>query len=507
MNSSPIEHRAAKVSLVNGFSTVLGVGSQLISVPICLRYWGKEPYGSWLALSAAFLLLRGLDGGYTAFVGNKLNYLYHQNIDAVHKHLASAIYGVMLISSLQLVLAIGTLLLDPVSALLGMAPGHEDVMAKCGLLVMMISWVLTGSYLGIVHRLLIPAGMMYQSSWWAMAMQVCQFGAIIVAATEGLNVFQASLVFALAQSFICVISAVYVRWSLPRFSPWLKGADRRVGLKDLGQSLALTVSNLIQQGVLNGSVLLVSALGGPVAVPAFTTVRTLTNLWTAVTTVLSTPLLPDVVRIHAKGEIGKLVSINQAYWVVVGSAVNLGALLTYPLIPFLYGHWTAHEVNLDNGLLCMLLGGVVVANSGALIVMQLSGINSLSIILSASLVRASVSLGGGALFFTRYGLAGFGASILAGEVVATLVTTRYFMVHEIAAKDVRATLSGLGPASLGTGSVLVYFFGAGLRWWAVGWQWLFILAIAVGAAVWGWNTLDFEVRRRFKRLPGRLVRL
>jgi O-antigen/teichoic acid export membrane protein len=507
MISSPIEHRAAKVSWVYGLSTVLGMGSQLVSVPICLHYWGKEPYGAWLALSAAFLLLRGLDGGYTAFVGNKLNYLYHQNIGALHRHLASAVFGVAIIGVLQLAMAVGTLVLDPLSALLGMPPGHDEIKARFGLLAMMISWVLTGSYLGIVHRLLIPAGLMYQSAWWAMAMQICQFGAIMLSAVFRLNVFQTSLAFAFAQSAICVASAAYVGRALPRFSPWLRGADRRVGLRDLGQSLFLTLSNLVQQGALNGSVLLVSALGGPVAVPAFTTVRTLTNLWTTVTTILTTPLLPDVVRMHANGEVQKLIAINQAHWAVVGSAVNLGALLSYPLIPLLYGRWTAHAVVLDNPLLCMLLGSVVVANSGALMAMQLNGINSLGIVFATSLARAALSLGGGAIFYSRYGLTGFGIGILAGEVVATLMTVRYFALHEITAKGAQLSAAGFGPAGLCTGSVLLYFVGAGLRWWAGGWIWMLTLVSAIGAAIWGWNTLDRELQSRLKRLPLRLVGL
>src|SRR5437868_14477856 len=101
--------------------------------------------------------------------------------------------------------------------------------------------------------------------------------------------------------------------------------------------------------------MLVSALSGAASVPLFTTVRTLSNLWTNVTNVLTTPLLPDVVRYHAVGEGQKLVSVNEAYWVLVGTAVNSGVLITYPAIKPLYGYWTAHAVPLDERLLCLLL--------------------------------------------------------------------------------------------------------------------------------------------------------
>jgi O-antigen/teichoic acid export membrane protein len=501
MNAESIEHRAAKVSLVNGLSTILAIGFQLVSVPVCLHYWGKETYGGWLALFSAFMLLRSLDGGYTVFVGNKLNYLYHQNTDTLRRHLSSGVVGIVIIGCLQLALVVGTLFLAPLSAMLGVPSDPTGAFtAKLGLLALMISWVLSGSYLGIVHRLLIPSGLMYQAAWWAMEFQIAQFGAIMIAAVWRLDMLQTSLLFALAQFVSYVASALYVRHKLPGFSPWLQGAKLRVGLSDLGQSMFLTTSNLIQQSATNGSVLLVAALAGPVAVPVFTTVRTLTNLWTSVTTVLSTPLLPDVVRLHVKGEVHKLVAINQAYWVLVGSAVNLGALLSYPLIPFLYGQWTGHGVALDRPLLCLLLASVVTANAGALMALHLNGINSLRIVLGASMARAAFGLGGGALGYSRYGLSGFGLGILLGEIVATLATARYFLRHEVTEKGLRIRGSDLGPVSLSTGSALLFFVGAGFGWWSVGWFWLLTACAIAAASIWGWRSLDAELRNRLKAM-------
>lgn len=499
MNAQAIEHRAAKVSMVNGLSTILAVGFQLVSVPVCLRYWGKESYGTWLALFSAFMLLRSLDGGFGAFVGNKLNYLYHQNTRDLRVHLASAVFGIAAIGCLELALAAGTLVFEPLSALLGMPADHSgSLKSKLGLLTLMISWVLSGSYIGIIHRLLIPATLMYQAAWWAMGFQVSQFGAIMAAAVFRLDMLQTSLLFALLQLGIYAASALYVRRALPRFAPWLKGYKLRVGLNDLGKSLFLTGSNLIQQGATNGAVLLVSTLGGPVAVPVFTTVRTLTNLWTAVTTVLSAPLLPDVVRLHAKGEVRKLVAVNKAFWVLVGSAVNMGALLSYPLIPFLYGRWTAHGIALDQPLLCLLLGSVVVANAGALMALQLNGINSLRIVLGASIARAVLGLGTGALGYGRYGLASFGFGILAGEIAATLMTARYFVKHEVEKKGAHIRPSDLGPVSLSTGSTLIFFAGAAGGAWSLDWAWLMAICGVAGASVWGWNALDADLRFRLK---------
>jgi O-antigen/teichoic acid export membrane protein len=318
---------------------------------------------------------------------------------------------------------------------------------------------------------------------------------------------QTSLVFALSQLIIYVMSALYVRQKLPAFSPWLRGARVRIGLNDLGQSLMLTASNLIQQGATNGSVLAVSALAGPVAVPVFTTIRTLTNLWTSVTTVLTGPLLPDVVRIHAKGEVHKLVALNQAFWVLVGSAVNWGALLSYPLLPFLYEQWTAHAMTLDMPLLCFMLGSVVVANAGALMALHLNGINSLAIVLFTSAARAVLSLGIGALGYRHFGVRSFGFGILLGEVIATLTTALYFVKYEVADNGARIHAATFGPITLSLGSTLLFFVGTACSWWCGNWPWVLALSGVTIAAAWGWKALDGDVRFRLTDSALRAIRL
>jgi O-antigen/teichoic acid export membrane protein len=500
----PLEHRAARVSLVTGMSTLLTLIFQLTSVPICLRYWGEQTYGSWLALYSAYMLIRALDGGYTAFVGNKLNYLYHTSVSAVRRHLSSAVFGILAISCLQMVLVAVALFADPLSHSLGLEGG--EVRTKVGLAILMSSWVLSGPYLGIVHRLQIPSGLMYQAAWWAMEFQVSQFAALMFAAALRLDMLETSLLFAASQAASYVASALYVRYKLPQFSPWLAGADWRVGLRDLGQSTFITASNLIQQGGTNGAVLLISIFAGPTAVPLFTTVRTLTNLWTTVTTVLSAPLLPDVVRLHALGEVKKLIAINRAYWVLVGTAVNLGALLTYPLIPFLYGLWTRHAVGLDTPLLCLLLASTVVANAGSLMALHLNGVNSLRIVLAAAVVRAAFALGGGALGFKVFGLASFGLGILVGETIATLMTGRYFITHEITARGGRIAASDFAAISVSTGAVLTFFLGAASGLWSSGGAWLLSLFAVAAAFIWGWSTLEKEVQMRLRSLITRAIR-
>lgn len=264
----------------------------------------------------------------------------------------------------------------------------------------------------------------------------------------------------------------------------------------------LAASNLIQQGSINGTVILVSALSGPAAVPVFTTVRTLANLWTNVTNVLTTPLLPEVVRYHATGEGQKLVTVSEAYWVLVGTAVNLGVLVAYPLINLLYGYWTAHAVVLDTSLLCLLLASVVLSNVGGLISLYLNGINSLGVVLAASVVRGILSLGVGGLLSFHFGLAGFGMGILAGELLALLVMGRYFVKRALSRQSVSMPLRSLAPITASTASVLLFLMSGGFGFPLA--QYLYPVALlgVATAALWGWRGLEAGVRTRLLRMIG-----
>lgn len=497
MSRNGVENRAAKVSFAGGLSTVLTIALQLILVSVCIKFWGQEAYGRWLSLFAALMLLRSLEVGYVVYVGNKLNYLFHNDKQALREHLSSAVVGIAITGTIQLLLAAAALLSDEVAAALGIPTGTVDgIQDRLSLIVLTAAWVMSGSYIGIVHRLQIPAGMMYQAAWWYMLIQVSQFAAIMAAALLQLGILQTSILFALTQVVIYVASAVYVRHKLPTYYPWWQGGRLNIGLRDLGQSMMLMVSNLVQQGSTNGIVVMVAALAGPALVPVFTTVRTLSNLWTNVANVLINPLLPDIVRFHAKGEAHKLATLNVTYWVIVGSAVNWGVMLSYPLLAPLYGYWTGHVMVMDKTLLCLLLGSVVVTNAGALMAMHLNGINSLRIVLSVSVVRGALGLGVGFLTYTQLGLAGFGLGILAGEVAALLMTGRFFVKYELADKGITMPIASFAAAVLGTGSVLLFLAAECLGWLSMLWTWPMAMAGVVTASVWGWNGLENDVRER-----------
>lgn len=505
MTRSGVEHRAAGVSLVTGLSTVLSVGFQLISVPVCLHFWGTEKYGAWLAIFTASMMFRTVDGGFINFVGNRLNLLYHTDLAGLRSVLASSVVGVAILGVIQLGLVLAAVSVDGLGWLLGESGEVAIQRGSAALVILVAVWVLSGSYLGIVHRLLIPAGLMYQAAWWSTGYQAALFVAVIVAAVARLDLMAASLLIAAIQAAVYFASAIYIRRRLPEFFPWWKHPEWRIGLADLGGSSIFMLSGVFQQAATSGVVLLLSAKLGAGVLPAFTTVRTMANLWTNVTTTLTSPLLPDVIRYHATRQADKLLSLTQAHAWLLGTIVNMGVVLTFPVLVEAYGYWTGGKLTLDIPLLAALLGGVVLANAAALMNLYLSGINLARAVIWLAFLRAVLTLGIGWAAL-GLGLSGIGLSILTAEFVCLLLVVAAFF------PDAMRRLSGKRrwPHMLWSwGSLGCVFVFLAATVTNTGFpRSAFVLSLlGMATASWlGWRQLDIEVRERLLLLVARYTR-
>jgi O-antigen/teichoic acid export membrane protein len=490
-----IVNRAARVSAVSGLSTLVSIGFQIISVPICLTYWGKDTYGGWLALYSASMMLKSIDSGYVTYMGNKLTYLYYIDQREMHRRLASAVSAVTVIGLAQLLLATAALLFDDASAWLGVEPSATSSFdERLGLTILLGTWALYGPYQGIVHRLMPPAGLMYQGAWWSMAFQVAQFLAIIAAAILKLTLLQTSILFSAVQASIYFICAIYIRSKLPVFYPWWRGGSRKTGISDLLRSTWLTVTGVIQQGINSGIVVLIATMSGSAGVPLFTTVRTLTNLWATGANVLTAPLFPDLIRFHAAGDREKLISVLKVHWVLVVAAVNLSILVIHPFVEPLYNYWTAGKILLDRALLAGLLGAVAVANVSGLISLYLNGVNSARILLIVAVSRGVTIAICGVMLYPHLGVGAFAAAILLAELLATSIQWRFFSVNYLPKGGARTTRRASLLVALGTATLLLYLLAEMMR--PIESKSLYFVAVLGNgvATVFGWRGLDADIR-------------
>ena len=429
--NNQIEHRITKVGLVTSLSTILSIVLQLASVPICLKYWGQDPYGQWLALSAAFSLLRSVESGYVVYIGNNINLIFHKGNKIVKKHLSSALFGIILIGVLQLILVALVWAFEKFSIKLGLPIDQENLNSKIGLTLMMVCWVFSGAYFGLLHKLMIPAGLMYESTLWGIGYQLSNFLALIASAYLKFNMLNTSILFSISQVTIYLSSAIYLRYKLPDYYPWWKGGELSLTGHNFIKSSILSISNLLQQGLINGPILLITILVGPIFLPLFTTARTLANLWVNITTIVTAPLVPDIVRLHVNGEVGKIIILFEVYWVVIGGILNVGIILSYFIFPIIFSFWTNNVIELNKPLLYFLLASVLVSNFGGLVLVYMNSINNLFSIVMTSFLKTIIALIGGYCFYKYLGLASFGLSIFIGELFALIFLLIKLLYWEI----------------------------------------------------------------------------
>lgn len=507
-SAASIESRAAKVSLVTGASTVMSIMFQVVSVPVCLHFWGAQGYGAWLAIFAAATLLRAVDGGYITYAGNRLNILYHNDQDALRRVLAAGVLATATLGVVQLAALGLVVLLGGLGWLLGDAQLAVSSNAQSGLVILVISWILTGSYIGLIHRLMIPIGMLYQAAWWAMGMQVALFAAIMLAAILRLGLLGTSLLVAGAQASLYLASADYVRRKRPDLFPWWRAPNWNQAFIDIRGSLVFTISGALQQATTNGLVLVVSGGLGAAAVPAFTTVRTLANLWTNVTNVLTSPLLPDIVRFHAQHKSDKLLTLAKAHAWMVRLLVNAGVVISLPLLAWIYRAWTHGQLQLDTGLLAGLLGWVLLLNAGSFMSTYLTGINHAQAVLWLAMVRAVVGLGVAWALLPKLGLVAAGVGLMGSEAICYLLMAVHF--YPSAVPQTNAPTRHSIPMDWSMASVavtLLMVMLVGLKGRVPLTPWIATLFLVLFFAWSGWQRLDARVRSRMLALAGPLGRI
>lgn len=430
---SRIEHQALKATSISFTSIFISIVLQLISVPICLHYWGKTVYGAWLALSAAFTIMRTVDGGYTTFIGNKLNILYHLDDQKLRLTLASSVWGVIILGSVQICILIILYLTNSMSIIMDSSTTSSisSTQSMLGLMVMSITWMFTCSFIGILHRFLIPVGMLSQLLWWMMLLQVAQYLSLICAAYLQFNVFEAALLFAFTQAAVYLSSAFYIKNKLPIYYPWLKNSKLSIGARDIIRSLPMTLNGMAQQAGNSGVIVLVSSLLGMAAVPAYSTLRTLTNLWTVVTNIVTGPLLPHIIKYYAKADWQKLLMVHRVHLLLMNIMINLSLMIVFPFIDNAYSIWTRHKLVMDHQLLCFLFASISIFALNSLINTFLTGLNHGKYLIVSAVFRGCFILPVGWILVSYFHLMGIGIAIFISESILLFTNSFIFFKQEL----------------------------------------------------------------------------
>lgn len=482
-------------------SIIISFLQAIIIVPILLKYWGNDYYGVWISIFAGFSLIQTFDIGHQTYIGNLLNVEYHKDKIKFAENLGSSLLVALFLGAIELLITIIIIVSGYLNNFLGISNDVINYLTiSYAIISLVLMWIITGSIGGILVKMLIPAGYMVQSIIWGIIFKLAQFLSLAFVSLSGGKILEASIIYSIVQIILSFFVFIYIKNKMPEFYPWWKITNIKIGIANLKKAGVLTLNNLLQQLTTNGLVLFITNIFTSSVVPAFTTVRTLTNSATIFTNLFITSIQPDLIKYHAKEEIGKLQSTLNANWFFSGLIVNTGLILVLPFVTEIFRIWTKGLISFDFNLFISLAASISVINFGAGLYNYIYGINNLRAISVITLTRV-ITLFGFSYYLSGFmGLSGIGTAILISEIFSSMILPYYF-VQEILKTfngnlGIKTSFTAIAPPVIII--TIAAFSLSGFKFNS--YIWSFALLLTIGIYIFNWKILDKKIKERAKML-------
>lgn len=502
--TGPVAERAIRGSIVTAVGFAVTMGRTLLLVPVLLHFWSAEQYGLWLALQSLFTLIIALDSGHQTYIGNEYMRLFPVNRAAVQPVLAAGLLGALLLGACELAIVMVLIWSGLLPWALGQAGSVLPREAALVLGVLTATWVMQGSAAGVIVRLYPAAGLYVRGVWWGIALLVLTAASIAGAAAWGYGILGAAVVTSVATLVYVAVQWQDVRRQFSFLYPFWKGASPRTAVRNISRSLVVTACALLTQLQQYGVIVTLSATLGIVLLPMYTTTRTLANVMIQAVSIVTNPLLPEMARFSALRQHEKLAATVQATWFVTGLPVNIGLCVGLLFVEPIYRVWTRGAMPFDGALFAWIAFAISVRCFGTPLNALIITLNELRAQTSVAVVHTIAVLVTAAWATPRFGLAGAGAAVAAGEIAGSLVMPA-LMAHRLMARTPRwilgeAVANAVAPSAIVGGSWGVVILG----WMSPVSAVVCAVALLAGLYASQWSRLDGQIRTRLIALvrPG-----
>lgn len=406
----------------NVYGQLVTVIVQLAGVPVLLHAWGTQLYGEWLILFAIPAYLSMVDLGFSQSAGNDMTARVARGDRAgaltVFQSLGVLVYG---LTAIGLALSAFVLFHLPIREWLNFQALDADS-------TRWTLWLLSATVLitlpdGVTHAGF-RAGREYALHYGMHStVRLFQFAGVWVVALAGGSPVTAAAAFFVIRAAGTLIFAVMV----VRRHPWLRYGFERAKVAELRRLLSPALANtavpLAQAVNIQGMVLVVGVVLGPLAVVVFSTLRTLTRLALQLVLAVAHATEPELAAAYGAGDRGLMRALfvhtlRGGLWLALAAAACLALFGG-----FILDVWTHGKVAMHPALFAWLLGSAVasVLWYGALIVLKAANrhLRGASVYVVAS--AAAVGLAALLLHWTG-DLAGAGLALLIMDTAMVLYT-------------------------------------------------------------------------------------
>ena len=338
--------RILKVLAALAASNAIALITQLLLPPVFIHRYGTASYGEWLALSAAVAYLSTLNFGIQTFVNQDLTVRYHRNdLNDYHVRQSTALRLLCGIMTVAAVVASAIFFL-PVEHLMKVGLSHRAASVALYFLSLQI---LVGIPFNYLVGAFMVVGKTHRGFSWSNALRLSN-----TLLTASLAWFRVGFAFlAMAQFVLYPLAIAMVLLDLRRTAPqiypslryWDGSAINEI-LKPSGHfALIFSCSFLAFQL----PVLILQWILGPVAVVAFTVMRTIFSMARQLLAALTQSMGPEITRLYGLRDwqnLSRLYNYSERMIFALIPVVNLGVLLASPLLlalwlrkPGLFSPW------------------------------------------------------------------------------------------------------------------------------------------------------------------------
>ena len=412
--------RLAKGFGANAYDQAVTVLVQIFGVPILLHAWGARLYGEWLILFAIPAYLSLSDLGFSQSAGNEMTARVVRGDRAgaarVFQSLARQVYIGCAVALAGTTLLIWKLPIASWLQLNTMSPTSVRVvlcLAAAEMFVRLPNGVTDAGF---------RAGGDYALHvFLTSTARLLQFAGIWGAALAGGSPVAGTAAFFCVRLFATPFSAIVLHYR----HGWLLSPAISGGWRDLHHlakpaiaNLALPLANALN---IQGMVLVVGAVLGPVQVVVFSTLRTLTRLAVQLVMAVNNSAEPEIAAAHGSGDRRLMHALlkqvlSASMWLALAAATMLALFGN-----FVVRIWTHGAVQIDKTLFALLLLSAVasVLWYGSLIVLKAANRHLRASVLFVAVSSVAVGLAGVLLWMTRQvQVAGVTLLLMDGAMVA-----------------------------------------------------------------------------------------
>jgi O-antigen/teichoic acid export membrane protein len=344
----------------NVYSQLVQTALQLLSVPIYATHWGLATYGAWLVIFTVPNYLAFADFGFAAAAANDMTVSVARGDRAAAIETFHAVRAAMAgICSILLLVCVAAVYCIPDRSL-AFVSGLSHVQARHAILMLAAYGVLS-----IQNSVSLAAfrsiGKYATGTYLHTSIHFAEnLGALIVVSLGG-NIETAAATYLTVGLVGTAVRMVWLRAQ----AGWLVYFSRRVSFGQvrrlMNPALAVLALPVAQALFLQGTVAVVGLAAGSAAVPAFTTVRTLSRIGLQLTMIVNNAVVPE----FTMAALDHTRRARLAFMSIASSAVILVPMFLVVVVggPLVLKLWTHGAIHAPYALI-VLMALTMVVNGG-----------------------------------------------------------------------------------------------------------------------------------------------